>query len=65
VKLLDPLFLIVVQPSSKAAQDYPVRGFGLAVGLRVFDGREALFCIDRNEKLGEFPVRELCSVVGS
>ncbi|MCI32437.1 hypothetical protein A2U01_0053651, partial [Trifolium medium] len=46
-----------------AAHDYSVCGFGLAVGLGMLDGCEALLGIDRDEKLAESFVHKRCPVV--
>ncbi|MCI53332.1 hypothetical protein A2U01_0074578, partial [Trifolium medium] len=43
--------------------DNHVGRFGLPVSLGVLDGCEVLLCVDRNEELLEFPVRELHSVI--
>ncbi|MCI16324.1 hypothetical protein A2U01_0037466, partial [Trifolium medium] len=50
-------------PSTKTAQDYSVRGFGLAVGLGMLDRRETLLGIDRDEEFAESLVRKLCPIV--
>ncbi|MCI33322.1 hypothetical protein A2U01_0054539, partial [Trifolium medium] len=46
-----------------AAEDDPVRGFGLAVGLGVFHRYKVLLYVNRTEEFTKLLVRELRSVI--
>jgi len=45
VKFLSPISLGFVKPFPYPSEDHPVRRFGGAVSLRIFDRGEALFDI--------------------
>lgn len=64
VQLLDLTFIGFAEPTFMSSEDYSVCGFGLSVGLRVFDGDEVLFGSELSDELLDFSVCELRVVVG-
>ena len=63
MQLFDPALFGFSQPVLESSQDDPIRGFGLLVSLRMFNGCDVMFSVELGDTLLETLIGELCPVV--